>query len=43
MRDMLGTDAQGWVQDDRHLAQAEEMRDSIKSRWLKREGVRDGS
>ncbi|EME39385.1 hypothetical protein DOTSEDRAFT_91755 [Dothistroma septosporum NZE10] len=35
MRGMLGTDSQGWVQDDDHLARAKTMRDLMKSRWLK--------
>lgn len=35
MRGMLGTDATGWVADDEHLAQAREMRETMRTAFLK--------
>lgn len=34
MRAMLGTDAQGWVENDEHLAHAQEMRESMRAGFL---------
>lgn len=35
MRAMLGTDAQGWVENDEHLAHAQGMRESMRAAFLK--------
>nr|POE99346.1 altered inheritance of mitochondria protein 9, mitochondrial [Quercus suber] len=35
MRELLGTDALGWVQDDEHLAMANELKDVIKAGLLR--------
>lgn len=35
MRAMLGTDAIGWVKDDEHLTQANEMLDAMRTTFMK--------